>query len=340
MPQGSILGPLLFIIYMNDIYEASKSFRAIVYADDTSLYSSLGSFNINLTGNNSDRHILSIKINNGLSNIQEWLNINKLSLNVNQTQYMIFHNYQRDIKSCTSDVRINNQSIERVSEFNFLGLTVDEHLNWNAHIQKISNKIAKSIGIMNRLKRFLPLSILRTLYNALVLPHFQFSISNWGFKANKIVRLPKRAIRVITNSKYNAHVEPLLKKLNLSKISDIFRNSLLKLYYKYKSGNLPHYVMHRFSTEPKVHRYNTRSNTIKSECNQPNCYTCQKCTRLIWNLDVVCIYFFSFCITIYWLFFSSFFPLFLPFSFSFFFHFVSCSFTIHTNSNYYAYITY
>ena len=191
---------------------------------------------------------------------------------------MIVRNYQRDIKSCIPDVRINNQSIERVSKFNFLGLTIDEHLNWNAHIQKISNKIAKSIGIINRLKRYLPPSILRTLYNALVLPHFQFSILNWGFKANKIVRLQKRAIRVITNSKYNAHFEPLLKKLNLLKISDIFRNSLLKLYHKYKSGNLPHYVMHMFSTEPNVHRYNTRSNAI---LNHPvtNLFGSEKCVR-------------------------------------------------------------
>ena len=100
------------MIYMNDIYEASKSFHAILYADDTSLYSALGSFNVNLTGNNSDKHTLSIKINKELSNKQEWLNINKLSLNVNKTKYMIFHNYQRDIKSCIPDVRINNQSIE------------------------------------------------------------------------------------------------------------------------------------------------------------------------------------------------------------------------------------
>ena len=157
--------------------------------------------NVTLMGNNSDKHTLSIKINNELSNIQEWLNINKAFLKCKKTKYMIFHNYQCDIKSCIPDVRIN-----------------------------------------------------------------------------KIVRLQKRAIRVIRNSKYNAHVEPLLKKLNLLKISDIFRNSLLKLYYKYKSGNLPHYVMHMFSTEPNVHRYNTRSSTI---LNHPvtNLFGSKKCVR-------------------------------------------------------------
>ena len=119
------------------------------------------------------------------------------------------------------------------------------------------------------------LSILRTLHNALVLLYFQFSMLNWGFTANKILRPQKRAIRVITNSK---HVEPLLKKLNLLKISDILGNSLLKLYYKYKSWNLPHYVMHIFSAEHNVHNHNTRPNTI---LNHPvtNLFGCEKCVR-------------------------------------------------------------
>ena len=95
-----------------------------------------------------------------------------------------------------------------------------------------------------------------------VLPHFQFSILNCGFKANRITRLQKRAIRVITNSKYNAHVEPLLKQLNLSEVSDIFNNSPLKLFHKYKSWNLPHYIMHIFSDPTSTYDYNTRSHTI------------------------------------------------------------------------------
>ena len=136
VPQGSILGPLFFIIYMNDIHEASENFHAILYADDTSLFSSLCSFNVSLNGNNFDKHVLSTNINNELRKIQEWLNINKLSLNVSKTKYIIFHNHQRNIDSLIPDIRINNQAIERFSEFNFRGLTSDEHLSWNAHIKK------------------------------------------------------------------------------------------------------------------------------------------------------------------------------------------------------------
>ena len=146
---------------------------------------------------------------------------------------MIFHNHQCNIDDLISDIRLNNQAIARVSEFNFLGLTIDQHLSWNVHVQQISNRVGKLIGILNRLKRYLSTDILRTLYSALILPHFQFSVLNWDFKANRIVKLQKRAIRVITNSKYNVHLQPLLKRLHLLKVSDIFHNSLLKHFYKY-----------------------------------------------------------------------------------------------------------
>ena len=191
---------------------------------------------------------------------------------------MIFHNYQRDVNHFIHEIRINGQLVERVTEFNFLGLTIDEHLNWKSHIQKVSNKVSRSIGVLNRLKKFLPLTVLIILYNALILPHFQFSILAWGFNPGRLNKLQKRAIMVITNTKYNALVEPLLKMLNLLRLTDIYKINLLKLFYKFKNYQLPHCLKTVLSDADKLHAYNTRSNTVLTTP-RSNLYGTEKCVR-------------------------------------------------------------
>ena len=108
-------------------------------------------------------------------------------------------------------------AIERVSEFNFLGVWINEQMNWKKHTLKLANKVTKIIGIMNKLKRFLPFPALKLMYSSLVVSHLQYGISSWGFECNRLIKLQKRAIRMITNESYNAHTDPIFKELKLPK---------------------------------------------------------------------------------------------------------------------------
>ena len=147
VPQGSILGTLLFIIYNYDIHIASEQFNLILYADDTNMISPLCSFSSQIALQSISMTQISHNVNVELNNIQEWLSIKKISLNFKKTKFMIFHYRQRNIDNLILDLQIRSEKIERVAEFNFLGLTVDENLNWNAHIQTVSNKISRTLGV-------------------------------------------------------------------------------------------------------------------------------------------------------------------------------------------------
>ena len=177
---------------------------------------------------------------------------------------MILHFRQWKIDSLIPNSKINSERMKRVTEFNFLGLTIDEQLSWSPHIQKIFNKISRTLGIMNHLKRFLNENILRLTYSSLILPYFQYSILTWGFKIETLAKLQRRAFRMITNSCYNAHTDPLFKKLSLLKVKDIFRLNVLKVYYKFRKVTIPVYTMSMFTYAyaGPTHDYNLRINSV------------------------------------------------------------------------------
>ena len=198
---------------MSDIHTVSDNLNFILYADDTTLSSPMRSFTSQRNGN---IELVSVLINSELNKIADWLAVNKLSLNVQKTKFMIFHYRQRILtENDIPHLMINNTLIEQVTEFNFLGLTVNEFMNWNSHTQKIANKISRTLGVMNRLKRYLPISAMKLMYDSLILSHIQFEITNWGFERDRKSKLQKRALRIMTNSRYNAHTEPLFKQLHL-----------------------------------------------------------------------------------------------------------------------------
>ena len=251
VPQGSILGPLLFTIYVNDLDLSSTFFNFVKYADDTTLLH----INNDITCNEQ----VITNVNKELDNVYKWLCANQLSLNINKTKYMIFHNRGKKIDNIPR-IQLRNILLEKVQTFSFLGVHINENLNWNHHIDTISLKLSRTLGILSKLKHYLPLPTLKIIYHSLFESHITYGILAWGNNTNRLFKLQKKAIRLISNSKYNAHTSPLFKTLNCLKIDDIYVLNILKFYFKFCHRKLPEYLLSfDLTARSNIHSHDTRA---------------------------------------------------------------------------------
>ena len=160
------------------------------------------------------------------------------------------------------DITLDDTLLERVKCTKFLGVLIDECLTWKNHIDCICKTISRNIGVMNKLKHFVPDRILHTLYCTLVLPYLNYGILLWGNTCksylDKLIKLQKWAIRTISNSHYRSHTGPLFSKHNILTLNDMFNLELGVFMFKYSSNELPNVFNDFFMKRSDIHSYPTR----------------------------------------------------------------------------------
>ena len=257
VPQGSVLGPLLFLIYINDIVNSSNLFKFTLFADDTSLYYSC-------KNTNKLEEIINIE----LSKISDWLSANRLSLNVGKSNLLYFTNKNRsNLKDMK--IMINKETLKEVDCAKYLGVLVDNKLNWNKHINNIKLRLSKGISILSIIRHYVPESVLRSLYFTFINSHTEYNLINWGTAPSAFMEAiyskTRKAIRIVS---FKDKYEPTLPLFKKHLILPVDKNLELKqATYMWKLVNnvLPHSLACNF----KINRnqvtmnYNRLDNSAK-----------------------------------------------------------------------------
>ena len=215
--------------------------------------------------------------NSELKNFYDWATANRLSINSDKTYFMIFTHRHINWSSTTLTININNSNIEMKDSGKFLGITLDNKLNFRLHIKEISTKISRSIGILYKLRTLVSPSTLRIVYHSLIYSYLNYCIVVWGgtyrSHLNPLEVLQKRALRIMCNVPGRSHTEPLFKSKNLLKLTDVYHYNLATHMYKNNlyseyTRNHSHNTRNRSNLLPAYHRLTSTQNSFSF--NAPN----------------------------------------------------------------------
>ena len=254
VPQGSVLGPLLFIIYTNDLPNCLDKTKSILFADDTTVY---------IAGNRKNNLFSQMK--DELSDLIDWFRCNKLSLNIAKTNYILFEPQRLTLQdpSINSEcqLKFGPENINEVNCTKFLGIELDKHLKWTQQFSKMMSKLSRGVYFLNKVKNFLPHHAMKTLYYSLFQSHLNYGLLIWGSSMtadmeDKLVKMQKKAIRAINKAKYNAHTHDFFRDNKILKIKEMINLEQLKIIFKRSKSSLAEPLMNVFT--PNQTEYSTR----------------------------------------------------------------------------------
>ena len=255
VPQGSVLSPLFFLIYISDLCQISNIYDLVLFADDTNLFFS-----------HFDFPTLMNLINSKILKLSDWFKANKLSLNIQKPNYIIFKPRQRR-NEFTLNIEMNGFKMNQIKEVNFLRVILDETLSWKLHISQVASKVSKSVGVIHKSSFCLTGTALCTLYYSLVYSYLQHCILVWGSiyptHRRRLVLLQKRILIIISKKGFDAHIDPLFKNIMILKLEDIYSLHLGKIMFSFKNNSSFSRSILRIN---QVHGYNTCQTNCEVNC--------------------------------------------------------------------------
>lgn len=252
VPQGSVIGPIAFILYINDLFQLPLHGKPKAFADD-----------FILMYDEEDEETMASKMKEDLQLLYDWFCANSLAMNVEKTKYMIFADPRKQVDLSKFDLTVNDTALERVDEYKYLGLHLTSSLNWSSHVNFMATKIASMVGALRKVAPYLHQQTLLSVYYAHIHSHLVYMAHIWGSTSNQLLNilrvLQNKAIRVIFQKEYSAlgvHTVDIYKRYGILPVQQLVSYSAAVMMYKIKNNLIKSDI--ELQLNENFHGYDTR----------------------------------------------------------------------------------
>jgi hypothetical protein len=235
VPQGSVLGPVLFLMFINDLPLYMNNSDIDLFADDTTVYNS-----------NNEASCMQNELQEDANNFQNWCQQNIMFTNKGKSSTMQIGTQQKLSKTNEIEIIIENEKLKSTTNQKLLGVQIDSNLSWNAQVEETCKKVTRKITLLKQLSKYVPRSSLQIFYNSYILPIFDYGITVWGhtsdYNIDRLTRLQKRAARIILKAHYLTPSTQMFKELKWQPIRDRIKFHSATMVYKSLNGRAPEYM--------------------------------------------------------------------------------------------------